>query len=178
VITSRAVSAAPAECRCEAGVVDERARGVDQVIAHLAAAEDRTALGTQGLAEGQGGDDVLCAGQAHFVQQAPTVRSAHAERMRFVRDQEGVVGGTEFAKRTERRSVTEDRVDGLDQDDRPRLAAPLRASFTAATSLWGTTMTVPRESRQASIIDACTCASETIRVSASASAATVARLAW
>ncbi len=51
----------------EAGVVDERTGGVDQVLAHGRSCQDGAALGAEGLAQREGADHVVRVGEAGLV---------------------------------------------------------------------------------------------------------------
>ena len=85
------------------------------------------------------------------------------------RDQLGQLG--------QRRGVAEDGVDRLRQHQRPALAAVRERAGDGGDVVVRVTVTVARVSRQASIIEAWICASETMSVSASASAWTTERFA-
>src|SRR3954454_2729771 len=75
----------------QAGVVDEGAGAVDQVVSEHLRAKDYAALGGQGLGQGHGDDDVVESAKTEGVNRAVAV-AGYAEAMGLVDQQYGVVG--------------------------------------------------------------------------------------
>ena len=97
----------------EAGVVDERAGSVDQVVADRSRGEDEAALGAEGLRQRPGRHDVSGAGEAGLGEEAATTGADDAQAVGLVDDEQGVVAADHLGQLGERRGVAEDRVDRL-----------------------------------------------------------------
>ena len=107
----------PGRGRREPGVVDEGARGVDEVLADDGGGEDRTALCRKGLREGARDDDVLGERVGGRGDEAAAARADDPEGVRLVDDEDRPHLGREGDEVLDRRGVAEDGVDRLGDDD-------------------------------------------------------------
>ena len=110
--------------RGQPGVVDERAGGVDQVLAHLGGGEHRTALRRERLRQGGGDDDVLGLGLTGRGDEPAPARADHAQGVRLVDDEDRAGLGGQGDEVVDRGGVAEHRVDRLDDDHRAGALAP------------------------------------------------------
>ena len=171
-----AARAAPAEAGARPGVVDERARGVDQVLADQGEAStappcaardfDRVAVTT-----------TCSAPAARPRDEAAAARTDDPERVRLVDDEDGAGLGGEGDEVVDRRGVAQHRVDRLDDDDGRGLSRRASSSATCSRSLCRATDTAARDRRHPSIRLAWACSSLTTSVPASARVVSAARFA-
>ena len=133
-ITSQRGQRGTGRGRGEPGVVDERARPVDQVLAHRRDAEHGAALGAERLRQGGGRDDVGTPAEAGVGQQPAPAAPGDPEGVRLVGDEHGAV-----APRTPRPAPRPVR----------RRRAPSRSSRPApAPAVWRARRPAPRRPRR------------------------------
>ena len=107
--------------RCEAGVVDERTCGVDDLIDDGLRSQDGPALAAQRLGERRGDDNVAGVREPGCVNQAATLLTGDADAVCLVHQQDRIVRRADRGQLRQRRSIAEHRVDRLDDDDGARL---------------------------------------------------------